>query len=170
MGIRYYAYAVDAEQTSAALADPRAFISSDPFADAWGMEPHARCGVATMRQRTPERDLLYLDKAWPSMQALTRGASRSARPRPAHEMFEGWVIHDPDGYGWIPWVKALGPDDIPTIADDLERMSSSSARARLRRRGVTVDEIDYVLPYLSLARTFVRGLVEDGRGMAYLIG
>ena len=28
---------------------------------------------------------------------------------------------------------------------------------------------DYVLPYLCKARDFTRGLVEDSRGMAYMI-
>ena len=28
---------------------------------------------------------------------------------------------------------------------------------------------DYVLPYLCKARDFTRGLVEDGRGMVYMI-
>lgn len=170
MGIRYYAYAFDADQTSAALAAPRAFISSDPFADAWGMEPHVQYGPATLEQRTPKRDLLYLDKAWPSLQALTRPASPSARPRRAYRMFEGWVTPEPDGYGWHPWVRALGPDEIPAIATDLGQLTPARARARLRRGGSPPDEIEYVLQYLESARTFVDGLVEDGRGMAYLIG
>ena len=33
MGIRYYAYAFDNDQTDRALANPRAFISQDPLAD-----------------------------------------------------------------------------------------------------------------------------------------
>ena len=38
MGIRYYAYAFDADQTEAALADPHHFLSDDPLADAWGLD------------------------------------------------------------------------------------------------------------------------------------
>lgn len=170
MGIRYYAYAFDADQTRAALADPRAFISSDPLADAWGMEPHVQYGLATFEQRTPKRDLLYLDKAWSSLQALTRPASPSARPRPAFLMFEGWVTWEPDGYGWFPWVRALGPDEMPAIAKDLGRLTAAAASTRLRRRGVPTDDIEYTLHYLGDARAFVEGLVSDGRGMAYLIG
>lgn len=41
MGIRYYAYAFDADMTARAQADPRSFISDDPLADAWGHAP--RC-------------------------------------------------------------------------------------------------------------------------------
>jgi hypothetical protein len=58
LGIRYCACAFDADQTDQAQADPRAFISSDPLADAWGFEPHANPAVATSQQRVPERDLL----------------------------------------------------------------------------------------------------------------
>jgi hypothetical protein len=143
MGIRYYAYAFDADQASAALADPRAFISSDPFADAWGMEPHVQHGAATLEQRTPKRDLLYLDTAWSSHQALTRPASFSAGPRPAYRMFEGWVTQEPDGYGWLPWVRGLGPYEIPSIADDLGLLDSEAVR--LRRRDLPPDEIGYVI-------------------------
>lgn len=63
MGIRYYAYAFDADRTAEALASPRLFLSSDPLADAWGLERGARCGAATFRQAVPDRDMLYLDKA-----------------------------------------------------------------------------------------------------------
>jgi hypothetical protein len=33
MGIRYYAYAFDADMTTRALADPASFISDDPLAE-----------------------------------------------------------------------------------------------------------------------------------------
>jgi hypothetical protein len=55
MGIRYYAYAFEKDQTDQALANPRAFIASDPLADACGFEPHA---TATLRA------LLRRDAAW----------------------------------------------------------------------------------------------------------
>lgn len=37
MGIRYYAYAFENDQTERVVADPRRFISDDPLADAWGI-------------------------------------------------------------------------------------------------------------------------------------
>ena len=170
MGIRYYAYAFDADRTAEALVDPRAFISSDPFADAWGIEPHTPFDIATLQQWTPKRDLLYLDKAWPMLQDLTRGASSGPAGPPAYRMFEGWVTQELGGYGWVPWVRALGPDEMPAVAEDLERFTPAAAHARLRARGLSSGDIDYVLQYLERAQTFVDGLVDDGRGMAYLIG
>lgn len=164
MGIRYYGYAFDGDLTDQALADPRAFISSDPLADAWGMEPHAQYAVATFQQRTPARDLLYLDKAWRDLQAVT------GPMRPAYRLFEGDVTVSSDGYAWTPWVRALPPDEMPTIADDLIRITSASVRKRFRLQSASARDADYVVQYLEAARTFVRGLARDGRGMAYLIG
>ncbi|GAA1533895.1 hypothetical protein HD600_001840 [Microbacterium ginsengiterrae] len=51
MGIRYYAYAFDADLAQQAVHDPRSIVSSDPLADAWGMEPHASVGIATFLHR-----------------------------------------------------------------------------------------------------------------------
>lgn len=161
MGIRYYAYAFDSDQTERALADPRAFIGSDPLADAWGFEPHARVAAVSFEQAVPERDLLYLDKAWRELQLLTAPDAGSRRCRPAYRMFEGEVEMRYDG--WIPWVRALTPAEVVDVADDLaalvEELNAESFEGR-----------DYVLHFLDRARTFVMGLAEDGRGMAYLIG
>jgi len=123
-----------------------------------------------LQQWTPERDLLYLDKAWPMLQDLTRGESPGPADPPAYRMFEGWVTQALDGYGWLPWVRALGPDEMPAVAEDLGRLTPAAAGSRLRGRGLTSGDIDYVLQYLERARTFVDGLVDDHRGMAYLIG
>ena len=164
MGIRYYGYAFDADRTAEALADPRAFISSDPLTDAWGMEPHSQYSVATFQQRTPQRDLLYLDKAWRDLQSIT------GPTRPAYRLFEGDITLSPDGYSWTPWVRALPPDEIAAIADDLIRITPASVRKQYRLSGASALGADYVVQYLEDARTFVRGLARDGRGMAYLIG
>lgn len=170
MGIRYYAYAFDKEQTDQALADPRAFIASDPLADAWGFEPHARTGVVTFEQSVPKRDLLYLDKAWRGLQALTGPTPTQALARPAYRMFEGKVAFSHGGLSWSPWVRVLDPAEVRLIAQDLGGLTADGVRDRLRRDGATQDEVDYVLPYLESARSFVNDLARDGRGMAYLIG
>jgi len=169
MGIRYYAYAFDAASTADALADPRAFIASDPLADAWGLEPHASMSYATSKQASPERDMLYLDKAWAELQVLTEPRGASDPGRPAYRMFEGYVTHCED-YSWIPWVRALSPEDVRPIAQDLDLLTPEVARGMLRRRRITGGSADYALHYLEAARAFMRGLVLDGRGMAYLIG
>ena len=170
MGIRYYAYAFDGDRTGEVLADPRAFISSDPLADAWGFEPHARVAMATFRQSVPERDLLYLDKAWPHLQALTGPTKSRGLARPAYRMFEGHVTLSEAGLSWTPWVRALDSAEIRLISQDLGELPTDVARADLRRAGATEGDADYVLHYLECARLFVGALAREGRGLTYLIG
>lgn len=161
MGIRYYAYAFEGHQTEQALADPRAFIGADPLADAWGFEPGARVATVSFEQAVPERDLLYLDKAWRELQLLTRPDSPSGRPRPAYRMFEGQV--QMCGDGWIPWVRALSPAELIDVADDVADLADELHADSFADR-------DYVLDFLQRARRFVTDLAAEGRGMAYLIG
>ncbi|BBH16793.1 hypothetical protein Back2_10800 [Nocardioides baekrokdamisoli] len=165
MGIRYYAYAFDRDQTDEVLANPRNYISSDPFADAWGMEPHAYVGIATMEQTTPERDMAYLDKAWSYLQRLS-GPTAEKGPRPAYRMFEGAVTFT--GMGWDPYVHALTPAEVAEIAPDVAAMVSEIESGGLQ----TVGDPDklYVEQYLRRAGEFVSCLASEGRGMAYLIG
>lgn len=163
MGIRYYAYAFDGHLTEQAIGDPRSFLSSDPLADAWGMEPHASSGVATFVQLVPERDLLYLDRAWSALQVATRPCTPAAEPRPAYRMFEGDVIMDYDRCCWEPWGRALRPEEMDEISVDLGQITVADIA------GWMFDE-DYVLHYLQRARAFVDRLVADGRGMVYMIG
>lgn len=168
MGIRYYAYAFDADRTDWALANPRAFISSDPLADAWGFEPHAAVAAVKFEQAVPERDMLYLDKAWRYLQSLTAPTSTAGPARPAFRMFEGDVIMC-DG-GWLPWYGALAPAQVVEVAQDLAAMAGHLATAGLRCAGASDDDVAYALHFLGRARTFVAGLAEDKRGMAYMIG
>lgn len=170
MGIRYYAYAFDGDRTDEALADPRAFISSDPLADAWGFEPHALVAVATFEQRVPERDLLYLDKAWRDLQALTGPTQSSGLARPAYRMFEGQVALSEDGGSWTPWVRAVDPAEVRLIAQDLGGLTADVARDHLRREGASEGGAGYVLHFLARARWFVGRLAREGRGMIYRIG
>lgn len=168
MGIRYYAYAFGNDQTEAALANPRAFIGSDPLADAWGFEPHAMVATATLVQAVPEQDLLYLDKAWRHLQALTGPRSETGSARPAFRMFEGQVTMTDEG--WIPWCRALVPDEVGLVARDLSDLAGDAAEEGLSRGGICRDEAGYVLHYLNRAKAFVTGLAREGRGMAYMIG
>jgi len=168
MGIRYYAYAFEKDQTDQALANPRAFIAADPLADAWGFEPHASVATVTFEQAVPMRDLLYLDKAWPDLQSLTGATSSDGRPRPAFRMFEGEVTMC-DG-GWHPWVRALTPEEVVEVADDLAALEHEIASVGLVPGGADGEDEDYLLHFLRRARTFVQCLAAEGRGMAYLIG
>ena len=165
MGIRYYAYAFDNHQTQAALTDPHTFISSDPLADAWGFEPHARVARPSFEQSVPERDMLYLDKAWRPLQALTNS---SEVRRPAYCMFEGDVAMREGGWTWDPWIRVLTPSQVRHIELDLRGRTGDTARRQLEER-VSDDDVDYAMHYLDRARRFVEDLAWNGRGMVYTI-
>lgn len=170
MGIRYYAYAFDADATEHALANPDRFLPGDPLADAWGLEPYARVSITTFEQAVPERDMLYLDKTWPYLQDVTGPSLPQARP--AYRMFEGAVTMYDEG--WDPWIRALAPREVVDIARDLEAITDDdvvaivSASARFRREPDWV--VEYVMTFLKRARSFVVALARDGRGMVYMIG
>ncbi|KRE35779.1 hypothetical protein ASG73_13860 [Janibacter sp. Soil728] len=174
MGIRYYAYAFDHDQTEQALADPCTVLSADPLADAWGAPHGFTCATPSFQQSVPHRDMLYLDKAWGHLQALTASVDEggASRPRPSHRMFEGQVVMT--GAGWEPWVRTLVPAEIPAIARDAASITDGDAdrqlRGVLRRCDEPESEVAYALSYLHRAQTFVDGLAADGRGMVYLIG
>lgn len=171
MGIRYYAYAVDAELADAAVADPFSILSRDPLADAWGLEPHTSVSVATFEQVRPQRDMLYLDKAWGPLQAITRPIAGGGSARAAFRMFDGRVTMHDDG--WDPWVRTILPDEVPAIRDDVcgIGVSELTAWAKHGPHGRDAEEeLNYVLGHLRRAQEFVVGLVADGRGMVYLIG
>ncbi|CAM3196300.1 hypothetical protein PSET11_01849 [Arthrobacter ulcerisalmonis] len=174
MGIRYYAYAFDSDQTRGALADPRAVIGSDLFADACGLEPGLTLGVTDFRQSLPERDLLYLDKAWSLLQRITAPRSSDDEARAAYWMFEGQVSYTDHGYAWRPWVRALPPHEVALIARDLETVSDGDINAGLigiYPSGHELEsEVVYASAYLERARDFVRAVASDGRGFAYMIG
>lgn len=163
MGIRYYAYAFDAEMTARAQADPMSVISDDPLADAWGMPHGAQTAVTNFEQSVPRADMLYLDKAWSWLQEMTRPSATDRRPRPAYQMFEGQVAaHE---HGWTPWVRALAPEDVPEIAKDLAELQ------RVLRDCETKDgETRYLLYFLNRAVEFVTNVAASHRGFAYLIG
>ncbi len=171
MGIRYYAYAFDADLAQQAIDDPFSILSDDPLADAWGLEPHAAVSVTMFEQAVPKRDMLYLDKAWPALQALTEPGPGEQSPRAAYRMFEGQVtMHD---LGWDPWVRTILPEEVPGIRDDLCGIVDAEVRAWAESGPGSRDagsELQYVLDYLKRAQEFVVGLAADGRGMVYEIG
>lgn len=174
MGIRYYAYAFDRDQARKALADPRAVIGPDPLADAFGLEPGFIQGVTDLRQSLPERDLLYLDKAWPYLQRLTAPRSSGAAARASYRMFEGQVTHSDDGFSWYPWVRALPPHEVALIARDLEAINHRDINSALGGScsyGQSLEsEVAYAAAFLDRAKVFVSAAASDGRGFAYIIG
>lgn len=68
MGIRYYASAWPADDAEIVVHEPRLSLPDDPFFAAWS------------RLGDPEAspNLLYLDKAWPEFQDLTRHTPATA--------------------------------------------------------------------------------------------
>ena len=118
-----------------------------------------------MEQRTPECDLLYLDKAWRFLQQLS-GAVPGRRARPAHRMFEGDVAMQPEGWG--AWIRALTPAEVAIIAPDvaslMEQMTSDP------ELGAGDPDREYAFEYLRRASQFVTNLAAEQRGMVYLIG
>lgn len=174
MGIRYYAYAFNSDQTGKALADPLTVVGADPLADAWGLEPGFRQGVTDFRQSLPERDLLYLDKAWSYLQRITAPCPPGDRARTAYRMFEGQVTFTDDGLAWRPWVRALPPHEVELVALDLETISDHDIEAGLGRfcssRQSLESELAYATHFFHRARDFAQAVASDGRGFAYMIG
>jgi hypothetical protein len=168
MGIRYYAYAFDNDQTDHALADPAAFISSDPLADAWGFERHAVVTTPRWEQAVPEKDMLYLDKLWQELQLLTSPAPEGTPTRPAYRMFEGTVTMSEQG--WWPWYRALAPVEMAPIADDLAVLEDELVTISPGSMGLSEQILQDTRHFLRRARTFTEGLVVHGRGMVYTIG
>ncbi len=173
MGIRYYAYAFDAVHARQAIEDPRSILSSDPLADAWGLEPHATVSFTTFEQVPPKRDMLYLDKAWAALQDLTLPDSKTDAAASCHRIFEGNVTMT--GFGWEPFIRTILPTEMPAIHSDLALFDEFRVRAwadgwRSPHGANRDDELRYVLDYLEKAQQFVEALTADGRGMVYMIG
>lgn len=149
--------------TARAQADPRSFISDDPLADAWRMPHGAQTAVTNFEQSVPKKDMLYLDKAWSWLQAMTKPSATEHGPRPVYRMFEGQVTMQ--GYGWMPWVRAVSPEEVLEIAEDLTDLQHA-----VRDEGIDDRDARYMLDYLNRAVEFVTGVAASGRGFAYLIG
>jgi len=171
LGIRYYAYAFDADVTEQALAAPQLVISADPLADAWGLPHGFRSGVAD-EQAVPQADMLYLDKAWSLLQAVTRPHWIDEPARPAYRMFEGDVTFNPDG-SHKAWLRAISPDELIDIASDVASINDDDVAAALRDpdelSGGASADIEYATEYLHSAQRFTSELARTGRGFVYTI-
>lgn len=172
MGVRYYAYAFDSDQTEEAMADPISMISEDPLADAWGMEPGFTIGV--LGERTvSKRNMLYLDKAWPYLQRLTGAPEGGVNdPRISHLMFAGEAAGN--SRHWMAQTGIVVPSQVALVARDLEAIEEEEvARSVMQRCGPgdrNKGEVEYVLQYFRESREFAAGVAEDGRGFAFMIG
>jgi hypothetical protein len=115
IGIRYYASTWHPDDVDLVLAEPRRALPDDPFMEVWTRLP------------AEHPELLYLDKLWSEFQHLT-GAEGDEEPRPCFRLFEGQVVHVE--YGWIPWYRAITPDDVGLIAADLAAATEDDTTAR----------------------------------------
>jgi hypothetical protein len=157
MGIHYYAYPLPAEFVERARTDPRLFLSADPLADAW-------------RPAEDRPTMLYLDKCWHYLQALTR-PDHGAAPRPAYRLFEGEVSYVEDG-AYRPWVRVLDAEEVAEIARDLALLDEDDVRTWTAATSLSRgrEDFDYIKHYLAAAKDFITRLVPAGWGLLYLIG
>lgn len=119
--------------------------------------------MTNFEQSVPETEMLYLDKAWSGLQQLTAPTSLDVMPRPAHRMFEGQVT--PHEWGWLPWVRAIMPEEVSSIATDLANLVQEASDEKLKP---DVDEP--VWDYLKRAAQYAAQLAGDNRGFVYMIG
>lgn len=114
----------------------------------------------------PSRDLACSISI--SAGVVFRGSSGvgTSTPRPAGELVRGGVTFV--GLGWVGFRRVLDPDEVATIADDLELVLAEADPTLIDCRfdGAT----GYVHSYLTVAREFTRSLVARGEGLVYLIG
>jgi hypothetical protein len=160
MGIRYYAYPVEAVHSELAQVAPETFISDDPLYDAWGPQD-------------ARPDMLYLDKCWRELQALL--AAVDGQPaRPAFALVEGAVTFTDTG--WLPFERALEPAQVSIIAEDLATISLKDVVALIDSSPQSFEgderenEIRYVTEYSDAAKGFTARLAREGRGLVCMIG
>ncbi len=157
MGIRYYAYPLHAADVPLAECDPRQFMSADPLADAWGLDPGR-----------PKPRMLYLDKAWRPLQLLFAEAATGEDPPISAQLVAGRVWQSGQGW-WEPHIGVLPPEQVAAIARDIVRFGpvDQATAERIDRLGPSAD---YVNDYLLRAQEFTAEIAGDGLGLVYMIG
>ena len=115
--------------------------------------------------------MLYLDKCWNELQALLTSAEGEA-DRPALQLVDGIVTVTCEG--WIPVERALSPEEVKAVADDLATVAESDVRriaSQFQRSNESEQmEYDYITQFLAAAQGFTASLANDGRGLVYRIG
>lgn len=160
MGIRYYAYPIDAALVDVARASPRQFMSRDPLLDAWG----------PVDERPP---MLYLDKCWREFQLLF-GDFNGRTPRPALALVEGYPVMHSEG--WDSHIAVLDADQVAEVGTDLGSVTEDDVREMLTPDGGAYPqdgfdgELGYVMQYLRAAQEFTALVAGKGQGLVYLIG
>ena len=127
MGIRYFGLAFDAALSDIGRDDPGQILRHDPWDGPAGIGCPPHCEHDPEDWRDTCRGELHLERAWIDLQRLTRPADGDVA-RPAYRMFEGNVSFDA-GLGATPWVRAILPDDVIAIRDDLRLLISGFTTA-----------------------------------------
>lgn len=157
MGIRYYGWAISADEVIEAADDPWPVIRR-----------------ADRRYHLPGWTNTDFDKAWPLMQGLL--SPHWPETRPGYALLAGDVTY-PHGalQGYEPHIGVLAPDRVPAVARDVGSVSPGDVRQYLaylcyddqeRRR---TDE-RYLTHYLAAARDFTADAAARGHGIIYQIG
>lgn len=157
MGIRYYGWAISADEVTEAADEPWQVI-----------------GRADQRHDRPGWTNTYLDKAWGLMQGLF--APGWLQTRPGYELVAGDVTY-PNGSldGYEPHIGVLAGDRVPAVARDVSSVSPAElhtfcAGLRYDDQQRRQDAEKYLMHYLTAAQRFTADAAARGHGIIYLIG
>ncbi|WP_161632193.1 DUF1877 family protein [Nakamurella lactea] len=155
MGIRYYGFALAADDVNSARADPNRFVHA-------AEHESIRHGWSDA----------CLDKGWSVLQGLFGGlrwTMDGPSTRPAARLVAGDVYYTPEGT-YLPHYGVLTPEEMTEIAADIELVTAADVDSyfdaeRRDRRG----DIRYTCDLLRQAQTFCREVVSRGQGAIYAI-
>lgn len=156
MGIRYYGWAISANEVDEAADDPWQVIRR-----------------ADQRHNLPGWTNTDFDKAWRLMQGLF--SPQWPDTRPGYELVAGDVTY-PHGYleGYLPHIGVLAPTRVPVVARDVSSISPADVRGfcsslcyddQQRRQ----DDQEYLMYHLSAAQGFTADAAARGHGIIYVI-
>lgn len=156
MGIRYYGWAIHADEVTEAADHPRRVIRR-----------------ADRRHYLPGWTNTSFDKAWHLMQRLF--SPDWPRTRPGYELVAGDVTYPHDlAEGYEPYIGVLSCDRLPAIARDVASVSTADVRLSCaglcyddRRRR---DDVGYLTHYVAAAKAFTADAAARGHGIVYMIG
>lgn len=111
-----------------------------------------------------------------NLQRVTSPGRPGGEARPAYRMFEGHVTPAGDAWGsWHPWIRAIAPDEVEVIANDLQTLTDEDFIPHYSAHGNSSEherasEMKGVAEFVARAIRFLTGLQETERGFVYMIG
>jgi len=158
MGIRWYGWAVTADEAERARVDPWPVIR-----------------IADDRHDTPGWASAGFDKAWGPMQCLFSDPRREGvfNPRPAYSLVAG-NVHYLDSGEYRAHVGILSARQVREISDDLETVSRADVRGFCRcwisdERARPVEEEEYLAQFIEEAKEFAADSASRGQCAIYII-